>query len=50
MSQRILVILGHPSSTSFCSALTDTYITSAKNAGHEVRILRLGEWLRIDSD
>ncbi|MDQ3597973.1 MAG: NAD(P)H-dependent oxidoreductase, partial [Pseudomonadota bacterium] len=43
MSQRILVILGHPSRTSFCSALTDTYITSAKTAGHEVRVLRLGD-------
>lgn len=29
MVQRILVILGHPSSTSFCSALADTYIQSA---------------------
>lgn len=43
MSQRILVILGHPSSTSFCSALTDAYVTSAKTAGHEVRVLRLGD-------
>lgn len=42
MAQRILVILGHPSSTSFCSALADTYIQSAKNADHEVRVLRLG--------
>lgn len=41
--QRILVILGHSSSTSFCSALAETYLQSAKAAGHEVRILRLGE-------
>ncbi|ROM40089.1 NAD(P)H dehydrogenase [Pseudomonas poae] len=43
MSQRILVILGHPSSTSFCSALADTYIHGAKAAGHQIRVLRLGD-------
>ena len=43
MAQRILVILGHPSTTSFCSALADTYSHSAKIAGHEVRVLRLGD-------
>ncbi|WP_178098650.1 NAD(P)H-dependent oxidoreductase [Pseudomonas sp. H3(2019)] len=42
MSKRILVILGHPSSNSFCGALTDRYVQAAKNAGHEVRELRLG--------
>ncbi|QLG95604.1 NAD(P)H-dependent oxidoreductase [Pseudomonas yamanorum] len=43
MSQRILVILGHPSNTSFCSALTDAYIAAAKTAGHDVRLLRLAD-------
>jgi NAD(P)H dehydrogenase (quinone) len=43
MAHRILVILGHPSTTSLCSALADAYIRSAKTAGHEVRVLRLGE-------
>ena len=43
MTQRTLVILGHPSRTSFCGALADTYLHSAKNAGHEVRVLSLGE-------
>jgi NAD(P)H dehydrogenase (quinone) len=42
MSKRILVILGHPSSNSFCGALTDRYVQAAKTAGHEVRELRLG--------
>jgi putative NADPH-quinone reductase len=42
MPTRILVILGHPSANSFCSALADTYTHSAKTAGHEVRVLRLG--------
>jgi putative NADPH-quinone reductase len=43
MRQRILVILGHPSNTSFCSAIADAYIESAKSAGHDTRILRLGD-------
>lgn len=43
MSQRILVILGHPSTSNLCSALADIYILSAKTAGHDVRVLRLGE-------
>ncbi|WP_455824228.1 NAD(P)H-dependent oxidoreductase [Pseudomonas graminis] len=43
MTQRTLVILGHPSRTSFCGALADTYLHAAKNAGHEVRVLSLGE-------
>ncbi|KWU49792.1 MULTISPECIES: NAD(P)H-dependent oxidoreductase [Pseudomonas] len=43
MPPRTLVILGHPSNASFCSALADAYIHAAKAAGHEVRVLRLGE-------
>jgi putative NADPH-quinone reductase len=43
MTQRILVILGHPSASSFCSALADAYTHAAKTAGHEVRFLRLGD-------
>lgn len=43
MTPRTLVILGHHSSTRFCSALAETYAHSAKIAGHEVRVLRLGE-------
>ena len=41
MPQRILVILGHPCGTSFCSALADAYIHSAKVAGQQVRVLPL---------
>ena len=47
MSKRVLVILGHPSIHSFCSALSDCYVASATSAGHEVRVLRLGA-LRFD--
>ena len=42
MSKRILVILGHPSNQSFCGALADHYVQAAREAGHEVRELRLG--------
>ncbi|CAI8889367.1 NAD(P)H-dependent oxidoreductase [Pseudomonas neuropathica] len=41
MSKRMLVILGHPSTDSFCGALSETYVQAAKDAGHEVRLLRL---------
>ena len=43
MPQRILVILGHPSTSSLCCALADTYTHRAKSAGHDVRVLRLGQ-------
>ena len=42
MSKRILVILGHPSHDSFCGALAERYVQAAKDAGHQVRELRLG--------
>jgi NAD(P)H dehydrogenase (quinone) len=42
MGKRILVILGHPSSNSFCAALAERYVQSALSAGHEVRQLFLG--------
>ena len=42
MSKRVLVILGHPSTNSFCGALADSYVEAATLASHEVRVLRLG--------
>lgn len=47
MSKRVLVILGHPCTDSFCSALADSYIEAAVAAGHDVRVVRLGA-LRFD--
>lgn len=47
MGKRILVILGHSLSTSFCGALADAYIQGAKGAGNEVRYITLGE-LKFD--
>lgn len=43
MSKNITVILGHPDSTSFCGALTEAYVKSAREAGHAVKVFRLGE-------
>ncbi|MGY3084359.1 NAD(P)H dehydrogenase (quinone) [Pseudomonas fragi] len=47
MSKRVLVILGHPGTHSFCSALADSYVAAAKDASHDVRVMRLGD-LRFD--
>lgn len=43
MSKRILILLGHPSSDSFCAALADAYAEAAGAQGHSVRTLRLGQ-------
>lgn len=46
MGKRILVILGHPASNSFCGALAERYVQSALRAGHEVRHSCLNLWQR----
>ncbi|MDR0225061.1 MAG: NAD(P)H-dependent oxidoreductase [Burkholderiaceae bacterium] len=43
MSQRILLVLGHPSADSLCAGLADAYLQGARQGGAEVRVLRLGE-------
>ena len=45
MSKNILVIQGHPDSSSkrYCQALADAYVEGAGQAGHEVTILRISE-------
>lgn len=43
MTQRILILLGHPSPDSLCAALAQHYATAAREAGHDVRHLSLGE-------
>lgn len=47
MNKHILVILGHPDTTSFCGAMASAYEAGATAAGHEVRRLDLGR-LRFD--
>jgi NAD(P)H dehydrogenase (quinone) len=46
--KNILVILGHPSNTSFSAALADAYAEAAQAAGHNVRVLRLAD-LQFDA-
>ncbi|MGD8577126.1 MAG: NAD(P)H-dependent oxidoreductase [Thiohalophilus sp.] len=43
MKTKILVILGHPDSSSLCGSLASAYIDCAKQANADVRELRLGE-------
>jgi len=43
MKNKILVILGHPDTESFCGALAEAYVKGAKATGADVRILKLGD-------
>lgn len=47
MPRRIIVILGHPSSHSLCHEIANTYTQAASEAGHQVKLFKLGE---IDFD
>lgn len=40
---RVLVILGHPSTESYCAAIAETYVEAARQAGAEVNYLKLAE-------
>jgi putative NADPH-quinone reductase len=41
--KRILLLLGHPDTRSFCGGLADMYEAGARSAGMEIRRLNLGE-------
>jgi putative NADPH-quinone reductase len=43
MKKKILVILGHPDTESFCGTLAKAYIEGAKTTGVEIRELMLGD-------
>lgn len=43
MSKRVLILLGHPDADSFCAALAEAHAQGLREAGHELRWLRLGE-------
>ena len=47
MNKKIVVILGHPDSNSYCASLAESYEKTASANGHEVRVFKLGE---IDFD
>ncbi len=46
---RILIVQGHPDTESFCSSLARSYQEGAQSAGHECRLLNVGE-LQFDSN
>ena len=41
MGKRILVILGHPATGSFCGAVAESYAEGARAAHHEVQVITL---------
>lgn len=43
MAKRIVVIVAHSAASSFSAALSQAYVAAATAAGHEVRVLHLGE-------
>lgn len=43
MEKKILVILGHPNTDSFCGALFNAYIDGAETNGSNVREIKIGE-------
>lgn len=43
MGKRVVVIVGHPASDSWCAALADSYAAAARAGGHEVRVLYLAQ-------
>lgn len=43
MSRKITVILGHPDAASYCGAMADAYAEAAREAGHELKLFRLGD-------
>lgn len=43
VSKNITVILGHPDRSSFCATLAEAYARSASEAGHAVRLFRVGD-------
>ncbi len=40
---RILIILGHPDSDSFCGEISRRYKQAAESAGHKCKLIRLGD-------
>lgn len=43
MKKKILIVLWHPKTDSFCWWLTDAYAAWAKESWHDVRVIKLGD-------
>lgn len=43
MSKKIFLLLGHPDKVGMCGKLADAYEAGAKETGHEIRRMNLGE-------
>ena len=43
MSKNIVVLLGHPDASSYCGSLATAYAQAAQEAGHNVRLFKLGD-------
>ena len=43
MTKKILVLLGHPDADTYSGAMATTYETAAREAGHDVTRLNIGE-------
>lgn len=42
-SKRVLVVVSHPSDKSYGLALSEAYADAVRQAGHEIRLLRLDQ-------
>jgi putative NADPH-quinone reductase len=43
MSNKVLIMLGHPYNQSYCGGIADTYEKAAKNSGKEVKRLNISD-------
>jgi len=43
MKKNIVVIVGHPDSNSYCASLAESYVKTAAEEGHDVKLFKLGD-------